>query len=66
MLPEAAAERSKAEAVGSQVQRFVRDWLASQQLAKFFNGQTGISHDTAHRDRIDWIVPRNSENMHPI
>ena len=40
--------------------------MLSEQLAKLFNGQPSIPHDSSHRDSIDRIVPRNGENAYPI
>jgi hypothetical protein len=40
----------------------VRLRAALEQLLKLFNAQAGIAHDAAHRQSINWIVPRDGEN----
>lgn len=40
--------------------------LTSQQLAKFFQAQPGIAHNSAHREGIDRIMARNCQDARSI
>jgi hypothetical protein len=34
----------------------------SQQRLELLNGETGVAHDSAHRERVDRIVARNRDD----
>ena len=39
---------------------------SSEELPELLNRQTGIDDDTAHRERVDWIVTGNGEDASSI
>lgn len=38
----------------------------SQKFAERIGGETCVAHDSAHRERIDWIMPRNGEDSRSV